>query len=243
MYQNFTDTKEYISLLLKGVPGTGKTTIAAQFPNVCIINFDKNLSCLRKLPLDVQKNIKVVNPFLDEKGVRVKAEKVWDNFTKLLAKVVEDAEVKTVVIDSLTLMASALEDDIIGTNNPKAQFKIQDWGTFGRYLKWLGENLIQAQDRDKNVIVIAHESVTTDPDTQRILSYDLSIGGKMKKDFEMYFSNVWKTYIETGVGAGKKFGYYVRTKPTNLSTCKCSLDLPDVFAFEEQRENIIKQLS
>lgn len=241
IYKPFEQTKEYISLLLKGVPSTGKTTIAAQFPKPCLFNFDKNTACLRKLPKEVQKELVIVNPFIDESGNRIKPEKIWNNFTKQLEAVVADDSIQTVIIDSLTLLASALEDDIIGTNNPKVQFKIQDWGTFGRYLKWLGENLIQAQDRDKHIVVIAHESVTTDPETQRILSYDLSIGGRMKKDFEMYFSDVWKTFIETSVG--KKFGYYVRTKPTNLSTCKCSLDLPDVFMFDDQKESILKQLS
>lgn len=241
IYKPFEQTKEYISLLLKGVPSTGKTTIAAQFPKPCLFNFDKNTACLRKLPKEVQKELVIVNPFIDKSDNRLKPVKIWNNFTTQLEEVVADDNIKTVIIDSLTLLAAALEDDIIGSNNPKVQFKIQDWGTFGRYLKWLGENLIQAQDRDKHIVVIAHESVTIDSETQRILSYDLSIGGRMKKDFEMYFSDVWKTFIETSVG--KKFGYYVRTKPTNLSTCKCSLDLPDVFMFDDQKENILKQLS
>lgn len=241
IYKNYTSQKEYLSLLLKGVPGTGKSTIAAQFPKPCFINFDKNTACFRKLPAEVQKEIRVANPFIDDKGNRVKAEKVWQNTVDIISKVVEDKEIKTVVLDSLTLCVAALEDDIVGTNNPKVQMKIQDWGTYGRYLKWLGENLIQAQDRDKHIIVIAHETAMTDPDTQRVLSYDLSIGGRMKKDFEMYFSDVWKTYIETGVS--KKGGYYVRTRPTNLSTCKCSFDLPETFMFAEQKENILKQLS
>ena len=240
VYTNYTEQKEYLSLLLKGVPGTGKSTIAAQFPKPCFINFDKNTACFKKLPKEVQADIKIVNPFFNAKGERVKPEKVWANTMDLLAQVVEDKEIKTIVWDSLTLSVAALEDDVIGSNNPKSQMKIQDWGTYGRYLKWLGENLIQAQDRDKHIIVIAHETATVDPDTQRVLSYDLSIGGRMKKDFEMYFSNVWKTYIETGVG--KKGGYYVRTRPTNLSTCKCSFDLPETFIFSEQKDNLMKQL-
>ena len=241
VFKAYKETKEYISLLLKGVPSTGKTTIAVQFPKPCLINFDKNTACIRKLPKQVQDELLIVNPFIDESGVRVKPEKIWGNFTKQLEAVVAEPSIKTVIIDSLTLLAAALEDDILGSNNPKTQFKIQDWGTFGRYLKWLGENLIQAQDRDKHIVVIAHESVSVDPDTQRILSYDLSIGGRMKKGFEMYFSDVWKTFIETSVG--KKFGYFIRTKPTNLSTCKCSLNLPEVFSFDAEKDNILKQLS
>lgn len=241
MYEKFTESKQYISLLLKGMSGTGKTTIAAQFPKPVLINFDKNTACLNRLSKESLDDLRLVDPFKDAAGKIVPNIKIWNNFTNQLSKIVEDNSVKTIIIDSLTLLAAALESSILGSDDPSKQFKIQDWGTFGRYLQWLGENLIQAQGRDKHIIVIAHEQALVDDDSGRTTGYSLAIGGKMKNSFEMYFSDVWKTFIETKVGRPSE--YKVTGKPTNMFTAKCSLDLPDTWKFSEQKDSIIKQLA
>lgn len=236
-YKEFVPSLEYISLLLKGISGTGKTTIASKFPKPCLFNFDRNTSSIRKIPEAERADLKIIDPYKDINGNDVPPLKVWDNFIHLLTLVAADDGIKTLIIDSLTMMAATLEDSIIGDTNPKEQFKIQDWGTFGRYLKWLGDNLIQVKGKDKHIIIIAHEVAEVSKDGD-FLGWTLALGGQMKRNFEMYFSDVWQCSI-TPQGE-----YVINTRPNKYVSAKCSLDLPKTpFKFEEQKENIFKQLA
>lgn len=236
-YKKFDPSKECISLLLKGVSGTGKTTVAAQFPKPCLIEFDKNVSCLRKLPAEEVDEVKIFDPLTYPDGKPVEPTKIWDYFIKNLVEIAKDPEVKTIVIDTLTTALSALSNSILGTSSPKEQFKIQDWGTFGRYLAWLGDNLIQVKGKDKHIVVVCHENTEIDKDGN-FHGWTLAIGGQMRRNFELYFSDVWQcTVSQTGE-------YLINTKPNKWVTAKCSLDIPkNPFPFNEYKDLIMKQLA
>lgn len=240
MYTTLNETKTPLTLLLKGDSGTGKTYKAAQFPRPVFFNFDNNLSGLRKLPADTRKGIRIVNPRADEKG-EVKASDVWANFVKQLEAVSQDATVGTIVIDSLTTMAEALMDKVLKTGDPAKAVEIQNWGEFSRFMKWLGEELLCATDLDKHVVFLAHESVMVEKLTGKV-KYLLSIGGQTKSNFDLYFTDVWRSYTKPAkTGGGVE--YWIRALPTDYHTAKSSLVLPPDFRWDDEKENILRQLA
>lgn len=240
MYTSLDETSKPVTLLLKGDSGSGKTFKAAQFPRPVFFNFDNNLSGLRKLPDDIRKGVRIVNPRADDKGA-VKALDVWANFVKQLEEVGKDASVGTIVIDSLTTMAEALMDKVLKSGDPSKAVEIQNWGEFARFMKWLGEELLCATDLDKHVVFLAHESVMVEKLTGKV-KYLLSIGGQTKSNFDLYFTDVWRSYTKPAKSGGG-VEYWIRTLPTEYHTAKSSLTLPPDFQWDTEKENILKQLA
>jgi len=237
-YQTLDQTSKPVTLLLKGDSGTGKTYKAALFPRPVFFNFDNNLSGLRKLPEDVRKGVRIVNPRANDKGT-VKPDDVWGNFVKQLEAVGQDASVGTIVIDSLTTMAESLMDKVLKTGDPSKAVEIQNWGEFARYLKWLGETLLCATDLDKHVVILAHEQVFTEKLTGKV-KYFLSIGGQTKSNFDLYFTDCWRAYTKPAKDGGLE--YWIRSLATEYHTAKTSLVLPPDFKWDEQKDSILKQL-
>jgi hypothetical protein len=239
-YATIDETPKPVTLLLKGDSGTGKTFKAAQFPRPVIWNFDNNLSGLRKLPEEVRKGVRVLDPRRNAKGEQVKDIEVWKNFTEQLEEVGQDPSVGTMVIDSLTTMAEILMDKILKTDDPGKAVEIQNWGEFARYMKWLGEHLLCANDLDKHVVFLAHESILQEKLTGKI-KYQLAVGGQSKSNFDLYFTDVWRSYTKPAKDGGVE--YWIRTLPTDYHTAKSSLALPPDFKWDEQKDSIMKQLT
>lgn len=241
MYQTLESATRFRTVLLKGPSGSGKTTKAAQFPAPVFFNFDNNLTGLLKLPENVRKEVRIIQPKLDIRDgtTPLPGPKVWDNFIKQLERVAEDKSVKTIVLDSITTMVESLFDKLLGTEDPAKRVEIQQWGDFQRYLKYLGEEVLCSADLDKHVIFIAHEQMERDEATQSF-TLTLAIGGKMRTTFDLYFSDVWRTFTKT---KGAEIEYWMRIVAGNNFTAKNSLvGIPNEFKWEDQREAILKQL-
>lgn len=241
MYQQLSDLPKPRTILLKGAPKSGKTTKAAQFPKPVFFNFDNNLAGLGRLPKAVRDNIRIVNPFADDSGKDVPDTQIWTNFTKQLTRVVADDSVRTVVVDSLTTLASRLMDQIVGSPLPTAKITLPHWGDFARYLKWFGDEFLCDPKLDKNVIVIAHEQIERDELTQSI-QYTLNLGGQMRSSFDLYFSDVWRCFVnqpQTG-----DVEYKVRVQSSSQFTASTTLEgLPKEFVWEKEVGNIMKQIT
>jgi len=240
MYQALNDLPRPRTILLKGEPGTGKTYKAAQFPKPVFFNFDNNLAGLAKLPKALRDNIRVVNPFVDDAGKDVADTVIWTNFVRQLGKVVADDSVRTVIIDSLTTLASRLMDQIIGSSQPTAKVQIQHWGDFARYLKWFGDEFLCDPKLDKNVIMIAHEQIERDELTQSI-RYTLNIGGSMRTSLDLYFSDVWRCYVNQPQQGEPE--YKVRVLPANQFNAKNTLEnIPKEFIWDAMSAKIFDQI-
>lgn len=237
LYESLGGSDEIISLILRGEPGSGKTWKAAHFPNPVFFNFDRNLSCLRKLPDEIKSHVRVVDPYLDANGKKVAGEKVWDNFYVKLARVVEEPGLATIVFDSLTTMGDCLLDKVVGTSSPAKQPEIQHYGAFVRWMKGLGEQVIQASDRDKIFIFTAHEEVSGEGVNARLI---LSMPTKMKESFPLYFTDMWRCDVRL---RGAKQEYIVRTVPGAQFKCKCSLTVPNEFVWDDEWKSIVAQVN
>ena len=240
MYQKLDDLPRPRTILLKGPPGSGKTFKAAQFPKPVFFNFDNNLAGLVKLPKELRENVRVVNPFIDDSGKPVSTTAIWTNFVRQLEKVVADGTVRTVVIDSLTTLASRLMDQIIGSDSPGAKIQLQHWGDFARYLKWFGDGFLCDPALDKNIIVIAHEQIEKDELTQTI-QYTLNIGGQMRNSYDLYFSDVWRCFATQPTTGDVE--YKVRILPANQYNAKNTLlNLPKEFVWDKESTKIFEQI-
>lgn len=240
--QSLDETVKPYTILIKGDSGGGKTYKAAQFPKPAIFNFDNNLSGLLKLPAEVRRNIKIVNPFLDSKtGKRLDDQKVWANFVAQLAEVCADPSVQTIIIDSLTTMAAILTDQILQSGDPSKRMEIQHWGDFSRYMKWFGEHLLCAPGLDKHIVVLAHESIKEDKLSGRV-KYLLNIGGETKSNFDLYFTDCWRVYTKAGKDKTKPVEYWVRSLPTDYHTAKSSMTLPADFEWDTEWPKINQNL-
>jgi hypothetical protein len=234
----FKDIKKPVTLLLKGEPGTGKTYKSVCFPSPALFSFDMNLVGLRKHSKEILDDLQVVNPRTDLVGARVAPTLVWDTFVLKLERVLRDPSIKTIIIDSLTTMGDCLMNKVIGTNSPTKSITQQDWGDFGRYLSWLGENLMCAPDLDKHVVMIAHEQLDKNELTQEVKHY-LNIGGRMKTSYDLYFTDCWRCLVkQTGSGVA----YYVRTCTSATANAKCSFNLPVEFDWDKTKGEVLKQL-
>ncbi len=230
-------------VLLKGGPGTGKTVKAVQFPSPVLFSFDNNLASISLLDKAVIDNLRLVNPYTDLQEKEIPKTKIWDNFVVKLEKVLEDKSVRTIIIDSLTTFSSRLMDKVLGTDSPTKAPQIQDWGTYHRYMKWLGDELLSNPSLDKNVVVIAHElrQEEENPDKSVNVKYTLNMGGSIKDSFDLYFTDCWRTYVKQGISGPPEFR--VRTQPTNQFNAKTTLvGVPNDFIWDQEKTKILAQI-
>lgn len=238
-YQSIEDISRYKTVLMKGSPGSGKTFKAAHFPAPVFIDFDHNLSGLQKLPPEVRKGIKVVDPRI-KGGKKLKGRMVWDNAMNLLGEVFQDENVQTVIIDSLTTMQEILMDKILANEDPSIQMKRQDWGAVQRYWKSFSEEILCNGELDKHVIITAHERVLEEQTVSggTVMKYALNLSGSMRDSFDVYFSDVWRCYVDNSKG----LRFMVATEPSNYFSAKKSIECPNMFEWDKEKDNIIKQL-
>lgn len=239
--QPATEQKPVFTLLLKGAPGTRKTTLALQFPRPYVFSFDRNLNPVRWLTPEQRAQISVCDPFHDMiTGELLKNHAVWNNFVKQLEAVLQIPGKFTVVIDSISTLSEILLDKIQGTDSPEKRVTQAEWGDAARYWRWLGDMFLKANDLDKNVIMIGHESIERDKDGA-ITGIALNMGGKMKTQFDLYFTDSWRTYVVAPIAGEQQ--YRVRVQPQTGVVAKCSLlGLPADFEWKSELKKILEQV-
>lgn len=140
-----TSAKEelYLKVLLCGTNGTGKTYLAAQFPNPFFINVDRGLRTLTKkeIPyviLESPSKRDKVTPALQVLGI---LRQFRDNEGPIIAELKAIGYVpKTIVLDSLTALSSLLEVDWLlnPQGKPRDQYEtleLQDYNLIKRRME------------------------------------------------------------------------------------------------------------
>ena len=239
---NDFDPNQNLFLLLVGSPGTGKTTLALQFPRPYIFDADGNLSGPVRHLKGLQ--FKYDSGTSDDDGKEVPPFQRWNHMSKCLNAAVQDPEIDTIILDSLSAITEYAKDDIKRQRgaNPMAKnaplvtesnrgmmpLIMQEWDVFAHYLS----NLVtQLKACGKTVIFTGHNELQTDDsNTTREV---LCIQGRMRGQFSGMFGDVWQTFIKTtGVGETAKSERMIRVIPLNgldMKGVKTSLDFPNIF--------------
>lgn len=250
-FTSLDDTQSPLKLILKGPSGTGKTTKAALFPRPGILSLDNNLSSLKMLPPEVRKNIKVYNCTLDKNGLPVKGEKIFERFNELVVSAMNNPDLDSVVIDSLTTLGKVIENYVLKTTKVDAVMEIQDWRSFSNCVDWVMESLCTNPAVKKHVIFTAHESNVFDKAPSigaapPLIKIELYIPSKIKDKIELYFTDVWRTEKRNSPTGPK---YFVDTRGNSLATAKCSIPvigtkaIPDVFDWDLHKAAVLSYVN
>lgn len=249
-YKTLDELSHPITALLKGASGTGKTWTACHFPRAVLVSFDNNTDGLRALPPAAKANLLgVIHANLHPTtGAKLPEEAVWDNTMNLLDDLVRDPNVGTIVFDSLTTMAAALEDKLLKTGKPEVNMQIQTWGEYQRFLKAFFQLICNDASIKKHIVVIAHENTVTEkvgdgPNAKEVFKgYELLLPTKIRNQIELYFSNVIRFSIENGqLGSS----YVLQPTPSQTWTAKTTLDClrgKKSIAFDKVKDELVREL-
>ena len=245
LYHKHAEKKSYIRLLLRGPSGSGKTYKAVHLPNPVLFNFDSNLRFLSKVSQEVRNNLQIVEPRVSLKtGNKVPDVNIWNNFINQLDEVLADDWPQTVIIDSLTTLANRIMNEVLGSDNATAKEGLDDIGALGRYVNYLGDEVLKASDLDKNIVFTAHERFEELKEYGKVTGtrIALHLKGQSRDTFPAYFTDYWRTFVKTPVVGDAE--YWVRTIPTQQFEAKSSsLNFPNEFKWDDHKEIIIKEFN
>jgi len=242
--------KTPLSILLIGPPGGGKTSLALQFPNICIMDCDGNLDgperLIRSRKKDLSYGYETIR--LDDNGQPVE---VHDCFNRLMDKIQEVGklpEVKCIVVDGLTHVNEYIIRDVLKKQNKaKNPFEMEarDWIPFKSKAYQLLVSKLQGTG--KHTIVTCHERIITESDPQaimkeKIVKLEPAFQGGITDYFGGFFTDMWR--IECRKAAAGQYKYMVVTKKTTLSELKCSFpNVPDEVDISNGAEPLLKLIS
>ncbi len=183
------------SILLRGSPGSGKTTIVMQFPGVCILDCDENMSGPEQF---IRKNIKedLVYSYhrcrYDDAGKPLEKDQLWKRYIEGFNLAVADPDVKTIVTDSLTGLDQMLLRYIMKQQGIEDANKLerQHWIPFRMAMQ---ELTLRMRNTGKINIVTAHENEKTDAKGNPV-RYDIALTSRLRDHFGWVFTEVW--YLE-----------------------------------------------
>ena len=218
--------KEPLSILLLGPPGSGKTTLAMQFPEVHFIDCDRNLDGPERYVRSINKNLSYTydSVMIDDNNNEIKVE---DRYDRLRAKLVEARSLpcKTVAIDTMTMVNEYIIRKVLKQQGQTAM-RPMDYQPMKSYY-W--ELLVSGiRSMGKTTIVTCHEVILTQPGktvmTEEIIGYKPSVQGGIADYFGGFFTDIWRCET-TPTPKGTEF--IIRTNKTSkCPDLKSSMGLP-----------------
>jgi GTPase SAR1 family protein len=195
--KSLAESDRRFSLLLWGLAGCGKTTLAASSPgNKLLINFDPDGPVSLGSRDDVVvcdlsgERFSVVDKFKDDDPTLPLGDKQFK-----LSKIIEALNIETVIVDSCTAYSQlAVEKGISVTNG--ATLERPSPGAYGARnaitLRMMSGLLRTTKRSDTNIIFITHEDDSGVKDKEgNILHITMLLGGKLGQQVALQISEVW----------------------------------------------------
>lgn len=214
------------SILIVGPPGGGKSSLMLQFPDLAVLDCDRNLDgpieylTKNKIRYDF-KHFPVT--FNDDKSV-VPIEECYDKLLLRLAEVPKTC--KTVVIDGLTLINEFVIRKVLKEKRA-SEMEARHWQPFKSYCYQL--LVAKLRNLGVNTIVTAHETDITRPDSKNVMQTILVqrrpyIQGGINEQLGGFFTDMWRCQIQPA--PGDKLECTLYTGRTTLDELKNSMGLP-----------------
>jgi len=198
-----------LALLLVGDPKSGKTCIAAAFPDPYFLDVDGNLdSAVRVLGTK--------RFWFDQPAIGCeKKEDVWKAALTCLSEAMKNPEIKTIVLDSLSVLAEYMMHWIISehtrmgdrdkSGKPIDAMTIPDYGKLLQMFRGL---IFDLRKSGKHLVVTVHRATYQDEVT-KVINPVLALPGQAKETLGGSFKDVWATLIDNT--PGKPIKYILRT--------------------------------
>ena len=219
--------KEPLSILLLGPPGSGKTTLAMQFPDVHFIDCDRNLDGPERYVRTIKPSLTYTydSIMVTDDNQEVKVE---DRYDRLRAKLVEARTLpcQTVVIDTMTMVNEYIIRKVLKQQGQSAMRPMDYQPMKSFYWELLVSGI---RSMGKTTIVTCHEIIMTEPDSKQIMKenivgYKPSVTGGIADYFGGFFTDIWR--CETSP-TPRGTSYIIRTNKTTKSPdLKSSMGLP-----------------
>jgi hypothetical protein len=202
-------TTSSIAVLLVGEPKAGKSSVMMAFPSLGIIDWDLNLaSAIRRTPGTA---FSYCQPAVDDKGGKRPEKDQWSYAVKESLALCSDPAIKTIAIDGLGNMCTALCDHIVAEthasgSNKTGRMELQNYGDLSRLLR---SYIMTLRASGKYVVVTSHQTADKD-DLTGAMRYFLAIPGQSKDTLGGCFTDVWAvTKRPVGLDGEK---YEIRTR-------------------------------
>jgi len=238
---------ENMMYLFKGEPGTRKSTSALSFPLPQYwVNWDQKIESI---------GIPMLNWKIDRSKVHYDDYNNWNSVKTKLEKLQMNCPFKTVIIDSLTSGADAINSETLATKVGGGQGKtvagipvnsIEDFNAEDSALKKMLALLTNIRKAHKvNIIIIAHiiqkEMKSSDGSTHmsRIL---LTAGKGIAQKIPAYCAEVYHFNIKSGavVGSGGKYALFTRHMGDDFARTSLPLEEEIIFGDDPLYDKWIK---
>lgn len=236
---SFNETVDYSNLfcLLKGEPGTRKSSCALSFPKpIYYFDYDAKIDALG-LPIQAWK--------IDPKLVEYDQYSDWDTAKNKLELFQAQCKYKTIVIDSITSLADAINRQTLKTKQADGGSgkrvgtipvnSIEDFNAEDSALKEMIALCKQIKKSHKvNIILIAHvvqkEMKSSDGKTH-MARLIVTAGKGIAQKIPAYCSEVYHFNIEMGFDKSQGGQYALWTVHTGDDMARSSLPLPEKIIF------------
>lgn len=203
-------------LLMIGEPGSGKSVFGTMMPSPLIFDMDNNMAGPIKflrmkglLTPEMEDDIMIVNPFLDENGELQPRVNRWRALTRTMTFIFKEIKEgrmkprKTIFFDSLTALATAAMDEVrrqegktigesMSEKTQDEQFTLPD---FGRLSTLFTQFFITLGAYDLHTVVSAHVQ-EVEKEGQSTKTF-IACPGSFKESVSGMFTEVWKFTRET----------------------------------------------
>lgn len=220
------------SICLIGAPGSGKTALCMQFPNVWFADCDENLDgpefFVRKKNAQLAYSYDNIRRNDDNEPIEIY--KCFDRLIDKLGAIGKEPSIETVVVDSLTYINEFIIQKVLKAQQREVM-EARDWQPFESYAIALLVGKLRSFN--KTTIVTVHEIEKTKNDPKVVMketveSYVPSFQSKVGDSLGGFFTDVWRCSAEPAVGGGVE--YKVTTNRTTKSAeLKNSMGMPDEF--------------